>query len=104
MYNLVTLLRAREADVAFYLTLLAIWNPEWEGFNKDFVFRKPEIMQFQPMVDNSDCLYENLPELPDRELKRTRRMRIPKDQRLELQMTKLKLAEQRIAKQKIKLQ
>ena len=80
----------------FLLTLLNIWAPEWEGFTKGYVYRRPREDPIEPEVDNSDQLYDQLPMLSLKELRKSNRMRLPKSERLELKMAKILRAQEKL--------
>ena len=82
--NLVTLLRVRDANADWYVTLVGIWNPECEIFRKDYVYVREREVPVEVLIDNFDGLYDGLPVIDEQTMRRTNRMRLSKKQRLDL--------------------
>ena len=78
--KLITALKEKSADIDFYVTLLSIWNPEDEIFAKNYRFIREKVIEPFPDFDNDDNLWDNLPELSEQQMRKTKRMRLPKDQ------------------------
>ena len=54
--NLITMLKSKDADATFYLALINVVAPDWEGFTKGFVYRHSRDLPIEPEIDNSDQL------------------------------------------------
>ena len=54
--NLVTTLKAKDCDVGFYMVLMNVIAPDWEGFSKSYVYRREQGVPIEPEIDNSDQL------------------------------------------------
>ena len=78
------MLRVRAANADWYITLIGIWNPECEIFRKDFVFVQEREIPVEVLIDNADGLYDGLPLIDEKTMRKTNRMRLPKEQRLDL--------------------
>ena len=78
------MLRVRGANADWYITVIGIWNPECDIFRKDFVFIREREIPVEVLIDNSDGLYNGLPLIDEKTMRKTNRMRLPKEQRLDL--------------------
>ena len=73
------MLRVRDANADWYVTLISIWNPECEIFRKDFVYVRERELAVEPLIDNLDGLYDGLPLIDEKIMRKTNRMRLPKE-------------------------
>ena len=54
--NLITVLKSKEANVDFYLLLMNVIAPDWEGFSKSYIYRRNQEEPIEPEIDNTDQL------------------------------------------------
>ena len=80
-------MRKKTADSEWMVKLLALWSPADEIFNKDYVWHRPK-KQTNTQIEytNADNFWSGLPELSEAEIRGSRRLRIPKAERLRLKM------------------
>ena len=77
--KLLKMMRKRLPDAEWLVELLALWKPADEIFQKNYVYVRPRPATAMTVdLDNSDGFFENLPRLSAKEIKMTRRMRVPK--------------------------
>ena len=55
-----------------------------EIFKKDFVYVQEREIPVEVLIDNADGLYDGLPLIDEKTMRKTNRMRLPKEQRLDL--------------------
>ena len=55
--NLYTMLRERHADSLWYSTLIFIWTPDAEIFDKSYEFKRARELPPEPMMYNRDGLF-----------------------------------------------
>ena len=87
--NLVTAITAKPANVDFLLLLIAVFDPVNEIFKKSYVWKKPDMMSVQPKYDNADGLFSGLPQLSAGIIKKTNRLRVPKEKSLALKLLRV---------------
>ena len=78
------MLRVRDANQDWYVTLIGIWDPECEIFRKDFTYVRDREVAAEPLIDNADGLYDGLPLIDEKTMRKSNRMQLPKEQRLNL--------------------
>ena len=78
VHRLIGHLRLRPANVDWYLALLSFFNPEDPIFAKNYKYVREAEIPVEPMINNDDGLFTNLPELTEQEMRKTNRMRLPK--------------------------
>ena len=91
MERLLNELTKRSADTKWLILLMAIWAPNDEIFKKDYVWVKPKPIPVEYQYENDDHLFDDLPRLSDKDIRRHNRLRIPKEDRLRLKLKKLAL-------------
>ena len=65
----------RHPDNKFLITLLGIFAPKDEIFRKDYLYVKPkEEAAIEPMLWNQDGLFDGLPMLPEKVLRKKNRL------------------------------
>ena len=69
--------------------LLSCFAPADEIFDKAFKYVRPQAVSLDPLINNEDGLFENLPELTEKQIRTTNRMRLPMEMTLQLKMEKL---------------
>ena len=80
-------------DVNWLIILVSIVNPDDEIFEPHYKYiRERKIIE--PMFDNSDGLFSNMPMLTEKEIRRFNRIRIPREMRFELRKEKLEMKKQ----------
>ena len=88
VHNLIGSLRLRPANVDFYIVLLSYFKANDEIFEKDYKYSRAKATS-GPVLNNMDGLFTKLPPLTEREMRKTNRMRLPKELTLAVKMTKL---------------
>ena len=91
MERLLNELTKRSADTKWLVLLMAIWAPNDEIFKKDYVWIKPKAIPIEYQYENDDHLFDDLPRLSDKDIRRHNRLRIPKEDRIRLKLKKLAL-------------
>ena len=86
--NLVTALKARQADAAWYVALLGIYAPDDEVFHKSYQFKRSVKVPIEVTFDNKDGLFNDLPLLHEHQVRSSNRLRLPKEKSLELKLLK----------------
>ena len=75
----------RKPDTKWLLMLVAIFIPDDEIFRKDWRYVKSQkSVPVEPMLDNQDGMWDNLPQLTESQIRKTNRLRLPKAMRQEL--------------------
>ena len=86
MHRLIGHLRLRPANVDWYIALLSFFCPEDPIFAKNYKYVRESEMPVEPMINNDDGLFTDLPELTEQEMRKTNRMRLPKQLSLDLRL------------------
>ena len=80
-------------DVNWLIILVSLVNPDDEIFEPHYKYvRERKIIE--PIFDNSDGLFTNMPMLTEKEIRRFNRIRIPREMRFELRKEKLEMKKQ----------
>ena len=95
--NLLTLMKQKSANVEFLVLCIGIFNPQDEIFQKSYVYKRSSKVPAEPVYANEDGMWSNLPHLDVSVLKKTNRMRIPKEQALQLKLQKVQARQQELA-------
>ena len=69
--------------------MLSFFAPDHEIFDKSYVFKRETEAAAEFELYNEDNLFTNLPLADERTIKSTKRLRLPKDQVIELRLKKL---------------
>ena len=69
--------------------MLGYFKPQDPIFAKDYKYKKEVEVPIEPIIDNHDELFNNLPPLNEKEMRSTNRMRLPKEMTLGMKMAKL---------------
>ena len=91
MERLLNELTRRSAETKWPILLMSIWAPNDEIFKKDYVWVNPKAIPIEYQYDNDDRLFDDLPRLSDKDIRRHNRLRIPKEDRIRLKLKKLAL-------------
>ena len=85
--NLMKALQEREANSEWYCTLLAIFDPDNEIFAKSWRYIRPKLVpEAQVVFENDDDLFTDLPPLTEKEVRSTKRLRVPKEQKAAIRL------------------
>ena len=83
-------LSVRMPDAAWLIDVLGVMTPNDEIFTKSYVWTKPqESRPPETTFDNVDGLFDGLPRLSEKELRKTNRMQRPKAERQRIALLKL---------------
>ena len=92
-------LSARAPNVEWMVDVLAILNPKDEIFKKSYMYVRPkETSKIEPVMNNTDGLYDNLPPLSESALRKTNRLQMPKVEREKIAQRKLERAKAQLVK------
>ena len=83
VHRLIGSLRLRPANVDWYISLLSYFNPTDEIFEKNYKYVREQNVQLEPAINNNDGLFNNLPLLTEQEVRKSNRMRLPKEMHLQ---------------------
>ena len=89
--NLITALSSKPSNVDFLILVIGVFRPDDEIFAKSYVWKRPDKISVQPTYDNSDGLFSGLPHLSASVIKKTNRLRVPKEKSLELKLLKVQM-------------
>ena len=83
-------MKKKPPNSQWIVTLLGIFKPEDEIFEKSFKYVKPmKDVPVEAMLDNKDGFFQNLPALPEHLIRKQNRLRLPKKLRNDLKWAKL---------------
>ena len=104
MENFITAISSKPANVDFLVLVIGVFKPDEEIFTKSYVWKRPVPVQFQQTYDNADGIFTGLPHLPAAVIRRTNRLRVPKEKSLELKLLKVQQRQEELAVYQSKLQ
>lgn len=104
IHRLIGTLRLRQANTEWYVALLSYFNPEDEIFSKSYKYVRQRDVPLEPIISNSDGLFDNLPPLTEQQMRSTNRMRMPKELNLHVKMDKLVRRQQQMEAYKVDLE
>ena len=82
IHRLIGTLRLRTANQEWYMIALSFFNPDDEIFGKSYKYQRERDVPLEPVIGNDDGLFTDLPLLSEREVRKTNRMRMPKEMTL----------------------
>lgn len=80
--NLMYEMRKRKPNAQWLVTIISIWEPTNEIFAKNYRYVRPKKAAADILLDNSDGFFTNLAQLTDTEIKKSKRLNIPRKDRL----------------------
>ena len=87
--NLISALTAKPANVDFLVLLIGLFNGQDEIFSKAYVWKRPGTASVQATYDNSTGTFSGLPTLSAAVVRRTNRLKVPKEKSLELKLVRV---------------
>ena len=92
----------REANGKWLIDLLGIFVPDDEIFQRSYKY-VPDRTESQLYLNNEDGFFDDLPKLSEKYIRKTNRLRLPKNIRCDLQLKKVKERMIQLAKMEQKL-
>lgn len=74
-----------EANVQWLVDLLGIFAPEDEIFKKSYKYVRPR-QDIELLLDNEDGFFDDLPELDEKYVRKTKRLQMPKKVRQNIRL------------------
>ena len=97
-------MRKKSPDREWMVKLLALWKPDDEIFAKSYRYTPPKkVVVADYEFKNEDGFFDELPPLTENEIRNSRRLRIPKVDRLRMKLQSLQSRKDEFAEYEAKL-
>ena len=82
--------------------VLAIWAPDDPIFERSYKYVKPKT-DYDLFLDNEDGFFDDMPKLPEKYIRKTNRLRMPKKVRQDLELKKIRDFQNRLMERESEL-